>query len=211
MIGMRQKLGEQFGRPRGIPGRVVARMMRHGNAPLNLWLVALLHIEPDSRVLEVGFGPGVAFQKLVDRTPKGFVAGVDISPMMVRQARSRHADAVRTGRIDLRKGDAGSLPYGDETFDLVCGTHVIYFWPDAGATVRELRRVLRTGGTLALGYQEEARMPGPSAAALTRAGARLFAPGEVEQVVRDAGFENVRLETRDTPDGPGGFCVLAVK
>lgn len=72
-------------------------------------------------------------------------------------------------------------------------------------------RVLRTGGLLALGYQEKARMPGAGAAALTQAGARLFAPGEVEQVVLNAGFTDVRLETRATPDGPGGFCVMATK
>ncbi len=76
--------------------------------------------------------------------------------------------------------------------------------------MRELRRVLRPGGTLALAYQERERMPPQARAGLIQGGARLFGPGEVEQVVRAAGFVDVHSETRATPEGPDGFCVLAV-
>jgi hypothetical protein len=54
-------------------------------------------------------------------------------------------------------------------------------------------------------------MPPRAVTELTQAGARLVGPGEVEQIVRTAGFEDVHLETRQTPSGPGGFCVVAVK
>jgi SAM-dependent methyltransferase len=211
MKQLQQSFSRQFGLPRGPLGQIVARLMRRSNAPLNLWMVELLAVEPGDRVLEVGFGPGVALAELLARASSGFVAGVDASELMVRQARSRHADAIAAGRLELRQGDAGSLPYDDATFDTACGTHVIYFWPDAVATVRELRRVLRAGGTLALGYQEREHMPPGAATGLSRAGARLFGPGEVEQVVRAAGFEDIRVESRVTPAGPGGFCVFATR
>jgi len=185
--------------------------MRRGNAPLNLWMVELLAVAPQDHVLEIGFGPGVALAALLARASGGLVAGVDASGLMVRQARSRHADAIAAGRLEIRQGDARSLPYDDATFDKACGAHVIYFWPDAVAIVRELRRVLRPGGTLALAYQERERMPPRAASGLSQAGARLFGPGEVEKVVRAAGFADVRVETQATPDGPAGFCVLAVK
>src|SRR5262249_35285171 len=139
----------------------------------------------------------------------GFVAGVDVSESMVQQARSRHADAIAAGRLEIRQGDATSLPYEDATFDKACGAHVIYFWPDQERTVRELRRVLRPGGMLALGYQEREHMPPGSASTLSMAGARLVGPGDVERIVRAAGFEEVRLETRVTSAGPAGFCAVA--
>lgn len=211
MKQLRRSFGSQFARPHGPLGRLVARLMRRGNAPLNLWIVELLGVEPGDRILEVGFGPGVALAELLARASSGFVAGVDVSESMVREARSRHADAIAAGRLEIRQGDAGSLPYGDATFDKACGTHVIYFWPDREGTVRELRRILRPGGTLALGYQERDRMPPGSATMLSQAGARLVGPGEVERIVRAAGFEDVRLETRQTPSGPAGFCVIATK
>jgi SAM-dependent methyltransferase len=211
MKRLEETLGSQFARPRGLLGQLVARLMRRGNAPLNLWMVELLEVTPQDRVLEVGFGPAVALTELIARASDGFVAGVDASELMVRQALSRHANAIATGRLEIRQGDAGSLPYDDATFDKVCGTHVVYFWVDAPATARELRRLLRPGGTLALAYQEQDRMPPRNAAGLTRAGARLFGPGEVEAVVRAAGFEDVRVETKVAPQGPAGFCLLAVK
>lgn len=211
MKRLEETVGSQLARPRGLLGQLTARLLRRGNAPLNHWMVDLLGVTPQDRILEVGFGPGVALADLLARASDGFVAGVDTSELMVRQARSRHADAIATGQLEIRQGDAGSLPDDHATFDKVCGAHVIYFWPDAVATVRELRRVLRPGGTLALAYQERDRMPPRAAAGLTRAGARLFGPGEVEEVVRAAGFEDVRVEIKVAPKGPAGFCLIAVK
>jgi ubiquinone/menaquinone biosynthesis C-methylase UbiE len=204
-------VGRQFGRPHGPLGLIAARLMRGGNAPLNRWMVDLLEVEPGDRVLEVGFGPGVALAELLARASGGFVVGVDASGLMVRKARSRHGTDVAAGRLEIHQGDAGSLPYDDATFDKACAANVIYFWLDAVGTVRELRRVLRPGGTVAVAYLERERMPASVAAALSQGGARLFGPGEVEQVVRAAGFEAVRVETRMGPNGPAGFCALAVK
>jgi ubiquinone/menaquinone biosynthesis C-methylase UbiE len=211
MKRLEETVGSQFARPRGLLGQFVARVMRQGNAPLTLWMVDLLAVAPQDRVLEVGFGPGVALAELVARASDGFVAGVDASELMVRQARSRHAATIAAGQLEIRQGDASSLPYDDATFDKVCGSHVVYFWRDAPATVRELRRVLRPGGILALAYQERERMPPRNAAGLMRAEARLYGPGEVEQVVRAGGFEKVRLETKGTPEMPAGFCLIAMK
>jgi ubiquinone/menaquinone biosynthesis C-methylase UbiE len=211
MQRLTQTLGRQLGHPRGPLGWMVARVMRRSNARLNLWMVELLRAAPGDRVLEIGFGPGVALAALLARASKGFVAGVDVSESMVRQARSRHAAAIADGRLDIRRGDANSLPYDDAAFDKVCGTNVIYFWTDPVATVRELRRVLRPGGTLALAYLEREHAPPTAARALSQAGARLYGPGEVEQVVRLAGFSDVRVETLPAPKGPVGSCLLATK
>lgn len=151
-------------------GWIVARLLRRTNARLNLWMVELLHVAHGDRVLEVGFGPGVTLTALLARASQGLVAGVDVSESMVQQARSHYAAAIAAGRLEIRHGDASSLPYEDATFDKVCGAQVLYFWPDPVATVHELRRVLRSGGTLALAYQE--RPTGRRA--LRQADARLY-------------------------------------
>jgi SAM-dependent methyltransferase len=211
MQQLNRLIGRNFGQPRGLVGRFTARMMRQNNAALNLWLVGLLDIAPRSRVLEVGFGPGVALDALLARASEGFVAGVDTSALMVEQARARHAAAIGAGRLEVRQGDAAALPYGDATFDSACGTHVVCFWPDPVATLRELRRVLRPGETVALGYQQREHMPTIALRTTGQIAARLYGPGELEQVVRDAGFADVQLKTQGDPNSPGGFCVLATK
>jgi ubiquinone/menaquinone biosynthesis C-methylase UbiE len=209
MQHLNRLIGRNYGHPRGLVGRLTARLMRQGNAELNRWVVGLLDVAPDARVLEVGFGPGVALAALLARTPEGFVAGVDASALMVHQARTRQAAALAAGRLDVRQGDASALPYRAATFDRACGTHVIYFWADPVAAARELRRVLRPGGLLALGYQQRAHMPAIALRTTGQIAARLYGPGEVEAVVRTAGFTAVRLETLGNAARPDGFCVLA--
>ncbi len=123
-------IGRNFGHPRGPVGRLTAGMMRTGNASLSLWMVELLDVKPRGRVLEIGFGPGVALAALVARASDGLVVGVDASELMVRQARARQSAAIASGRLLVRQGDAAALPDAAATFDAVCGAHVVYFWPD---------------------------------------------------------------------------------
>jgi SAM-dependent methyltransferase len=201
----------QFARPYRPLGQVAAGIMRRGNAPINLWIVELMELKSDSRILEVGFGPGIALAELLHQTPKGFVAGIDPSASMANQARRRHRKAIASGHLQIHCGDASSIPFEGQTFNWVSGTHVLYFWADPVATILELQRVLRLGGSLALGFQERAHMPATTADGLSAAGAKLVDAGEVEELTRKAGFGSVRLETKPGVGGPAGFCVIATK
>jgi len=106
-----------FGRPRGIIGRLGGIIMARMNDACGAWTIELLEIKSNESVLEVGFGPGVAIQRLAPFV--GHVAGVDPSSVMVAQARARNADKVETGDVELRRGSAGSLPFSDNSFDKV--------------------------------------------------------------------------------------------
>src|SRR5215216_1885262 len=102
----------QFMRPRSLAGWLVGWEMalRPSNRKRNIWAVGLLGVEPTDRVLEIGFGPGIAICELSRRATRGLVCGVDHSAVMVRQATRRNAAAVRAGRVDLRLGSAEQLP-----------------------------------------------------------------------------------------------------
>ena len=80
------------------------------------------------------------------------VAGVDPSPEMIAQAQARNAPAVATGRVELRRGAAARLPFESNTFDKAVAVNSRQVWPDAIAGLRELRRVLKPGGRVALGF-----------------------------------------------------------
>jgi SAM-dependent methyltransferase len=101
----RQLLMRMFGRPKGIVGRLGGMIMARVNRDAAAQVIELLDVRSDDKVLEVGFGPGVAIQLLLQRLPTGSVAGVDQSQEMVSQAAARNADALRTqpqGRPALR-------------------------------------------------------------------------------------------------------------
>src|SRR5262245_52437341 len=101
----------QFRKPRGLVGRFICYGMPSRNLYDAQWTVSLLNIQPGSRVLEIGFGPGVSTQFAAAKASNGFVAGIDHSETMVQAARQRNAEAIKAGRMELRQGDVASLPF----------------------------------------------------------------------------------------------------
>lgn len=82
-------------------------------------MVSLLDVRPTERVLEVGFGPGVAIAALAARATRGDVYGVDHSEVMVAQASRRNAAAIRDARVRLVHASVAELPSFGEPVDAV--------------------------------------------------------------------------------------------
>jgi ubiquinone/menaquinone biosynthesis C-methylase UbiE len=115
--------------------------------------LARLPIESGDVVLDLGSGSGYVGRALREATDVGFVCGLDGSPEMVRNARS-YADDPGIGFL---QGDFGALPFGTDRFDHVFSMEAFYYASDPDETLRELRRILRPGGTFhcAVNYYEE--------------------------------------------------------
>jgi SAM-dependent methyltransferase len=192
-MGLKQRtfrgLVRQFSRPNGVGGRAAGWVMAHrgSNRKRNVWAVGLLDVQPDDRVLEIGFGPGIAIGELARRATRGRVVGVDHSEVMVRQAARRNAAAVRDGRVDLRLGNAEQLPEFDEPFDKILAVNSLMFWDDPVARLKELRDLLRPGGRIAIAFQP--RAPGSTDETAARAG------DEIAGHFAAAGFADARVET----------------
>jgi ubiquinone/menaquinone biosynthesis C-methylase UbiE len=164
----------------------------------NRWAAQLLDVRPADRVLELGCGPGVAIAALATRATRGSVVGVDHSPVMIRQARRRNRAAIRAGRVRLVHTPVESLSLGDGPYDAALAVNTIGRWPDPVARLRELARLLRPGGRLALVSQP--RCPGATAATSAAAAEELAA------LLTEAGFERLRTERLDLD--PPAACVL---
>ena len=143
-------IASKFRRPTGVMGRLIGYMMARGNAYEAAWTVALLNIQASDHILEIGFGPGLAIEYAARRAPNGLVAGVDYAAPMVRAARARNAAAVAVGRVALRHGEVAHLPYPTESFDKAFAIHCIYFWANPTDDLKEVRRILKPGGLLAI-------------------------------------------------------------
>jgi len=95
------------------------------------------------QVLDVATGTGLVAQALLAR---GFrVTGLDQSPEMLVRARERFGD-----RVELVEGSADELPFDDASFDHLTFTYLLRYVDDPAATLAELARVVRPGGTIAM-------------------------------------------------------------
>jgi ubiquinone/menaquinone biosynthesis C-methylase UbiE len=143
----------QFGKPTGIQGEEVGRLMVDGNGAINAWTISLLGIEANDNVLEIGFGPGVAIQELAQRSLARLIAGIDHSDIMLAQAANRNARAIQDGRVELRLGSVSALPYQEVTFDKVFSVNSFHFWPEPLTDLAEIRRTMKRNGLIAITIQ----------------------------------------------------------
>ena len=192
----------QFGHPTGLWGGAAGLLMAHrsSNRRRNAWAVSLLEVRPNDRVLEIGFGPGLAILELSRIARDGYVCGIDHSELMLRQARSRNADGIARGVVNLRLGSVDALPAFDAPFDKILAVNAVLFWTDPGARFEDLRRLLRPGGVIAVAHQP--RGPGASDE-LSAASGR-----EIAAALVRAGFSEVRVETMRLK--PAVVCALGL-
>jgi ubiquinone/menaquinone biosynthesis C-methylase UbiE len=111
--------------------------------------VALAHITPGERVLDVGCGTGeVPLRAKAQTGVTGSVAGIDPSPEMIAVAREKAAQAELD--IDYRVAAVEALPFADATFDVVLSSMMMHHIPNELKlrAVAEIRRVLKAGGRL---------------------------------------------------------------
>jgi SAM-dependent methyltransferase len=128
-MSAKKYLISQFKRPRGILGRLAGWIManRPSNRLRNAWTVDLLDLRPDDRVLEVGYGPGLALRLAAERVSDGRIVGIDHSEAMRDQARIRNRAAVAAGRVKLFVGSVAELSQPSDSeldgpFDKILGS-----------------------------------------------------------------------------------------
>jgi ubiquinone/menaquinone biosynthesis C-methylase UbiE len=122
------------------------RLYSEHSDPLREEVVGHLALEPDLAVLDLGCGPG-GYHPAIS-SAGATVVGIDRSHGMLREARAR---AVSDGyQVGVAQADAQALPFADGLFDRVLAAHMLYHVPDREQALREMRRVLRTGGRVVL-------------------------------------------------------------
>ena len=108
--------------------------------------VKLLDIQPGDRILEVGIGTGL---NLSLYPPDCELVGIDISERMLEKAQAK-IEELGLSNVTLKVMDAGATDFADNEFDRALATYVISAVPDPVGVLREMRRVVKAGGTLVI-------------------------------------------------------------
>jgi demethylmenaquinone methyltransferase/2-methoxy-6-polyprenyl-1,4-benzoquinol methylase len=102
------------------------------------------------RVADVATGTAAVAIELAQRVPSRTVVGIDQSAEMLATGRTRVERAGLSSRIDLREGRAEELPFEDASFDALTFTYLLRYVDDPAGQLRELARVVRPGGVVAM-------------------------------------------------------------
>lgn len=106
------------------------------------------HLEPAMTVLDVGCGPGTITVDLAELVPRGRVTGLERGGEVLEQARALAAQR-GVSNVDFVVGDANSLAFADDSFDVVVCHQVLQHVRDPVGVLREMRRVAKPGGLVA--------------------------------------------------------------
>lgn len=148
-----------------------------------------LALKPDDVYLDVACGGGGLLARALETVHEA--AGIDHSADLIDLTRETNARAVAEGRLDTRVGDAGDLPWEDETFDAVSIVNALHIIPDAEPPIHEAFRVLRPQGRLVVMTQARDPMEGALWAPFRR-GMSLYSDHELTTVLRGVGLVEVQ-------------------
>lgn len=192
-------------RPGGLLGYLLYRFPLGHKIGFDL---ALRRLPPERNdlVLEVGCGGGVFLRRLLKSGCRA--VAIDHSPDMVANSGRLNARALAGGRLTLHEADAAALPVASGTIDKVYCLNAFFFFPQPSESLKEMARVLKPGGRLALVTSPPAfRRQIARVSASMAETMRFDEPGTLARWAHDAGL--VPVETRDVAGA--GYLFIATR
>jgi len=162
---------------------------------------AIASLKPGEVVLDLGSGAGFdVFLAARSVGEQGRVIGVDMTPSMVSKARQNLQRSSFTN-VEFRLGEIEALPVADGIIDVIISNCVINLSPEKDKVVKEALRVLKPGGRLAISdVVRTAELPEEVKSDLQLYSGCISGASsilELEMMLKEAGFEQVRIEPKD--------------
>ncbi|MEI6090921.1 MAG: class I SAM-dependent methyltransferase [bacterium] len=119
-------------------------MLRNNNIEYDK-IIATLEMKPNSRLFEIGYGPGYGIRKILSEF-NCTITGIDFSELMYKQAMNRNAKFIEKGRAELHHGDFLGTNKSFTNIDLVYCLNVVYFWDDLVIPFTKIKNMLNPDG-----------------------------------------------------------------
>ena len=159
--------------------------------PNFLAILRVLNLQPNDNLLEVGCGGGAFLHQALKSGCQA--SAIDHSPDMVRLTSKTNRDFIARNQLRVEVGEAGDLPFNSGSFSCAVMTGDLGFIPDASRAFNEVFRVLRNGGRFVVFTSSKEMRGTPAAPEPMASRIRFYDDDELEDLARDAGFNDVRV------------------
>jgi cyclopropane fatty-acyl-phospholipid synthase-like methyltransferase len=197
---LKEFIAAQFKKPSGLFGLFSSNIMIKGNKAHYERLIKDLDLQPDDKLLEIGYGPGVGINMIARACGSCTIHGIDFSKLMYRRARKYNKLYIDNDAMVLQQGDFLRTAVVSNEYDKIFCLNVVYFWNDLEEPFKKVLSLLKTGGLFHIYMANKD--------ALKKAPDTVFNKHSIEQVIealKSAGFKNVEYHTEK------GYCIKAKK
>ena len=198
-MGIMKKFFSQTKKLEGFLGKMMVNGMNGAShSALADWGFGFIKKEKAALSLDCGCGGGANVKRLLERSEKAY--GVDYSEVSVQKSRQTNAGAVSGGRCEIIRGDVCSLPFENESFDLVTAFETVYFWQNIGKAFSEIYRVLKNGGVFAITNESTGTDKTSVKFSQIIDGMNLYTGDDLKALLEKAGFTAIEIHSH--PDKP---------
>lgn len=208
-MGLLSKIFSNTRKPEGFWGHLMVAGMNGGtHAAMASWGLDLANVPADGEIIDIGCGGGANLTRLMDRSLRAKVIGVDHSPVSVGKSRKVNADSILKSRCEVLEASVASLPFKDDTFVMATAFETVYFWPDIVRSFEEVRRVLVSGGKFLIVNEDDGLSGNNEKWEKMIEGMHTYTPDELEAHLTTAGFRDITINREESRNW---LCVMAIK
>lgn len=194
-------------KPKGFGGNIMVNMMNIGHSSLAEWGFTHIKIRDNDISLDIGCGGGANIKKLLEKSPKGKVFGIDYSEVSVKKSRKVNRSAIERKHCEILHGSVCELPFDHEVFDLATAFETIYFWPDMEQSFRQIYRVLKKGGVFMICNESNGENDKDKKWTDIIKGMKIYTSEQIEYDLKQAGFTHIETDKNNK----GWLCMTARK
>lgn len=189
---------QNFSKPQSNVGGFIALLsMSFEHKKFHRFVADTINLPQNGRVLDIGCGGGVFIKEMQKRAKGSVFYGIDASVQSVNYAKRVNQKSIANGLVKISQGDASSIPFEDNSFDLVTACATVYFWQNVVSSFKKVLGILKPGGCFVVAGGTHKEEHSASFAKIIQ-GMTYYTESEIRDFLQQAGFVEVDIKLDET-------------